>query len=213
LAQITSPALAATTGTVPSPAQTTTTAPAPAAVASSPKVTITPTGSGKGATTTIAVGVSGCPTGAITITDTVNNGTQSIAGNGKPATVVSHGTPGTYTITATCTGGSKASAQFMVTKAKGPSVTLSPSSTGPVPKTIKVAVQGCPPGAIKITDTINDGSQTIKKDGAPATIPSPGTPGKYTVTAKCSADAATAHAGFLVKKGPGPEVKLHPSTT
>jgi hypothetical protein len=195
---------------------TATTTPAPAsatAAAARPRVTLSPTGSGKGQTTKIAVGVSKCPAGAIKITSTLNKHSQTISGNGKPATVVAHGMPGTYTITATCASGAKASAKFIVTKQRGPSVSLSPSSTGPVPRTVKVTVHGCPPGNIKITDTINSGVQTIKQNGAPATIPSPGTPGTYQIVAKCTADGMTAGAGFMVTKGTGPTVALDPSST
>lgn len=44
-------------------------------------------------------------------------------------------------------------------------------------------------------------------------IPSTGTPGKYAVTAKCSADGATAKGSFVVNRGAGPKVVLDPSTT
>ena len=178
-----------------------------------PIVALSPTGSGRGETTTIAVDVEACPAGSIKITNTVDNGSQRIARNGAPATVVSHGTPGSFSIKATCSNGAHASAPFVVTKARGPSVTLRPSFTGPVPKTVHVEVQGCPPGTIKITDSINGGSQTITKNRVPATIPSPGTPGKYHVTATCAADGAGAHAGFVVKRGGGPTVSLHPAST
>jgi coenzyme F420-reducing hydrogenase gamma subunit len=206
----------ATSGTATSTTGTATTTPGTAsatAAAAHPKVTLSPTGSGKGQKTKIAVGVSKCPAGSITITSTLSKSSHTISGNGKPATVVSHGTPGTFTITATCASGAKASAKFVVTKQRGPSVSLSPSSTGPVPKTVDVKVQGCPPGNIKITDTINSGTQTIKKNGAPATIPSPGTPGTYQIVAKCTADGMTAGAGFMVTKGSGPTVALDPSST
>lgn len=208
-AATTSPAAATTAPTATVPPSTSTSATA----ASAPTVKLSPTGSGSGTTVTASVKVEGCPAGKITIADTIGGGTQTIATNGAPATVVSHGTPGTYSVTATCVSGAHASAPFVVTKVKGPSIKLSPASTGPTPTTINVSVQGCPPGKIKITDTINDGSQTIKKDGAPATIPSPGTPGKYAVTAKCSADGATAKGSFVVDRGAGPKITLEPSTT
>jgi hypothetical protein len=213
-------AAAATTTSTAAPAAAATTTPTAtvppstsATAASAPTVKLSPTGSGSGTTVTASVKVEGCPAGKITIADTIGGGTQTIATNGAPATVVSHGTPGTYSVTATCVNGAHASVPFVVTKVKGPSIKLSPASTGPTPTTINVSVQGCPPGKIKITDTINDGSQTIKKDGAPATIPSPGTPGKYSVTAKCSADGATAKGSFVVDSGDAPKVTIDPSTT
>ncbi len=207
---------AAVTATTPAPAvaaATTTVPPTATAEASTPTVTLKPTGSGSGTTVTASVNVQGCPAGKITIADTIGGGTQTIAKNGAPATVVSHGTPGNYSVTATCTNGAKATAPFVVTKAKGPSVKLSPASAGPATTTIKVSVQGCPPGKIKITDTINDGSQTIKKNGAPATIVSQGNPGKYKVTAKCAADGATSTASFAVTHGDPPKVVLDPSSS
>jgi hypothetical protein len=197
-------AAAATTTSTAAPAAAATTAPTAtvppstsATAASAPTVKLSPTGSGSGTTVTASVKVEGCPAGKITIADTIGGGTQTIATNGAPATVVSHGTPGTYSVTATCVNGAHASVPFVVTKVKGPSIKLSPASTGPTPTTINVSVQGCPPGKIKITDTINDGSQTIKKDKAPATIVSQGNPGTYSVTAKCS-DGAKAQAPFVV---------------
>jgi hypothetical protein len=110
-----------------------------ATAASAPTVKLSPTGSGSGTTVTASVKVEGCPAGKITIADTIG-GTQTIAKDGAPATVVSHGTPGTYSVTATCTNGAHASAPFVVTKAKGPSIKLSPASNGPTPTTINVAV-------------------------------------------------------------------------
>lgn len=49
----------------------------------------------------------------------------------------------------------------------------------------------------RILDNRNDGSQTIKKNKAPATIVSQGNPGTYSVTAKCS-DGAKGQAPFVV---------------
>ncbi len=148
-------------------------------------------------TKTVKVSVTGCPPGSITIMDTINGGSQTIKHDGAPATIVSQGTPGTYEVTAKCADGVSAHAVFVVSRGSGPKVKLRPSSSGPVTKTINISVTGCPPGSIKITDTINGGSQTIKHNDAPATVVSQGQPGNYTVTARC-ADGAKGHAAFVV---------------
>ncbi len=159
-------------------------------------VKLSPSTSGP-VTKTINVSVIGCPPGSIKITDTINGGSQTIKHDGAPATIVSQGTPGKYKVTATCTDGVSAHAGFVVSRGSGPKVKLRPSSSGPVTKTINISVTGCPPGSIKITDTINGGSETIKHDDAPATVVSQGQPGNYTVTAKC-ADGTKGHAAFVV---------------
>ncbi len=161
-----------------------------------PSVTLSPASTGP-VIKTVTVSVTGCPPGSIRITDTINGGSQQIRGNGAPATVVSDGTPGTYSVTAKCSDGETARARFVVHKGNGPIVTLNPSSTGPVTTTINVTVTGCPKGPIRITDTIDNGSQTIRGNGAPATVVSEGNPGNYTVTARC-ANGENAHALFVV---------------
>ncbi|MBV8989402.1 MAG: hypothetical protein JO372_12660 [Solirubrobacterales bacterium] len=164
-----------------------------------PSVKLSPVSSGP-VIKTVTVSVTGCPPGSIRITDTINGGSQRIRGNGASATVVSDGTPGTYSVTAKCSDGETARAKFVVHRGNGPIVTLSPSTTGPVTTTVNITVTGCPKGPIRITDTINNGSQTIRGNGAPATVVSQGNPGNYTVTAKC-ANGETAHAVFVVTPG------------
>ena len=213
VATTTSVSSATNANTTASSATPTTTTPAASSAAASPKVKLKPSGSGKGTSTRIAIHVSGCPKGSIKIDNTIDDSSQTISGNGAPATMMSHGKPGNYRFTAVCHDGTKASAVFAVTTAKGPSVTLNPASTGPKSQTVHVHAEGCPPGDIKITDTINGGSQTIKHNNAPATIPSEGNPGTYKVTATCAADGDSASGVFVVDSSNAPHVSLDPSST
>lgn len=135
-------------------------APGPAYAASRPTIKLTPAATGP-IRATIKVSVTGCPKGSITIKDSLNGGTQKIRGNRAPAAVISKGKPAKYAIVATCSNGATARAVFVVDSIR-PKVKLNPTSSGPVTATIDVSVTGCPAGPIRITDTINGGSQRIR---------------------------------------------------